>query len=91
MNNNNRTNPIPDQLEKEEYNKILNYSHEDDVDTVYDLNILAEHEEWSIRGWWSNYWDDNDELRQSARNSGITSTETTQTHPAFTNQSDGLL
>lgn len=52
---------IPDELELRSLQHFLGKK------SIYDVEIAAEYDECGVTGWWSNYWNDWDELRTEER------------------------
>lgn len=52
---------IPDELELRSLQRFLGKK------SMYDVEIAAEYDELGMVGWWSNYWNDWDELREQER------------------------
>ncbi|AZR74594.1 hypothetical protein BBF96_15155 [Anoxybacter fermentans] len=57
----NKKDRIPNELELRSLHYFLGRK------SIYDIEIAAEYDERSTRGWWSNYWNDWDELREEER------------------------
>lgn len=47
----------PDELELHNWHQFLGNK------SIYDVEISAEYDQCGVRGWWSNNWNDWDELR----------------------------
>ena len=52
---------VSDELESKNWHQFP------DKKSIYDLEISAEYDQLGVRGWWSNNWNDWDELRHEER------------------------
>lgn len=55
---------VPDELELKSLHHFLGKK------SIYDVEIAAEYDERGTTGWWSNNWNDWDELRTEERHDG---------------------
>lgn len=58
---NKKEDSIPDELELRSLHRFL------EKKSIYDLEVAADYDECGTSGWWSNDWNDWDELRQEER------------------------
>lgn len=61
MSDNGELNHDPDKLQLQSLHQFLGKK------SIYDVEIAAEYDECGFRGWWSNNWNDWDELRHEER------------------------
>ncbi len=61
MTDKNKLDKIPDEQELQSLHKFLGKK------SIYDIEIAAEYDERGAHGWWSNDWNDWDDLRSEER------------------------